>query len=160
MSTGQLWDRVSAYLAAEALELDDLEVSGSGRGKVIRVIVDGPEQVDVDRLARLSRGLSRMLDEDEPFPGAYTLEVSSPGLERTLRRPEHFAKSVGRVVTVKTAHEVDGATAHRGTVVATTDDGFVVEVNGANRTIRFDEVAKARTVFEWGPKPKPGTKSG
>jgi ribosome maturation factor RimP len=156
----QLWARFEEYLAAESLDLDDIEVTGGGKGKVIRVTVDGADGVDVGRLARLSRGMARMLDEDEPFADAYTLEVTSPGLERKLRRPSHYAKSIGRVVVATTTTEVDGATAHRGTIVAADDDGFVVEVNGTNRTIRFDEVAKARTVFEWGAKPKPGTKSG
>jgi len=101
-----------------------------------------------------------MLEADEPFAGSYTLEVSSPGLERKLRRPAHYAKSIGRLVSVKTIGEVDGATSHKGTVVATTDDGFVVEAGGSQRTIRFDDVAKARTVFEWRPSPKPGKRSG
>lgn len=156
---GQFWSRVEDYLAAESLELDDLVVAGGGRSRVIKVIVDG-EQVDVDRLAAVSRGLSRMLDADDPIDGSYTLEVSSPGLERSLRRPSHYAKSVGRLVNVKTTHEVDGMTAHKGTIVAVTDDGFVLEVDGVQRTIRYEDVAKARTVFEWGPQPKPGKKSG
>jgi ribosome maturation factor RimP len=156
---GQLWSRIEDYLGAESLELDDLVVAGGGRGKVIKVIVDG-ERVDVDRLAAVSRGLSRMLDADDPIDGSYTLEVSSPGLERSLRRPNHYAKSVGRLVNVKTTHEIDGTSAHKGTILAAEEDEFVLDVAGSRRTIRYEDVAKARTVFEWGPRPKPGKKSG
>ncbi len=156
----KLWARLEDYLGAESLELDDLEVTGGGKGKVIRVTVDGELPVDVGRLARLSRGMARMLDEDEPFEGPYTLEVTSPGLERKLRRPSHYVKSIGRMVSVKTVSEVDGATSHKGEVVATTEEGFVVEGESWRRTIRYDEVAKARTVFVWGTSPKPGKKSG
>lgn len=74
-----LWGLVEPYLAAERLELDDLELSGRGRGRVVRIIVDG-EDVGVDRLAELSRGLSRLLDDEPGLQDSYRLEVSSPGL--------------------------------------------------------------------------------
>ena len=79
--TDRLWADVESYVAAERIELDDLEVLGEGPAKIVRVTVDG-EGLGVDRIADLSRGLSRIFDEIDPFDGAYTLEVSSPGLER------------------------------------------------------------------------------
>ena len=83
-----IWDVVEPYLAAERLELDDLELSGQGRGRILRVTVDG-DDVDVDRLANLSRGLSRLLDNETDLQDQYQLEVSSPGLGPTkiTRRP-------------------------------------------------------------------------
>ena len=80
------------------LELYDIEQSGA----TLQILVSGPGGVDVGALSTLSRAVSRTLDEHDPIPGKYLLEVSSPGLERPLRRPEHYQGAVGSDVTVKT----------------------------------------------------------
>ena len=119
--------------------------------------VDAPGSVDVDHLASLSRGLSRLLDREDPVNGSYTLEVSTPGLERKLRTPRHYEKSIGREVKVKTHRPVGDARQHRGVLKAADDEGCVVEVAaGEERRIGYDNVASARTVFEWVTSPKPG----
>jgi ribosome maturation factor RimP len=155
----RLWRVLEPYVAAEGIELDDLEVRGGGRSRLVQVVVDAPGGVDVDRVAELARGLSRVLDEADPLDGSYTLEVGSPGLERALRRPAHYRKSVGREVSITTSVPVDGATHHSG-VVATADDEAVTITtrNEAHRTIPFDAIAKARTVFRWERNQKPGHK--
>ena len=99
-NVAEIWDVVGPYLSAEHLELDDVEVSGRGPGQVLRIVVDG-KGVDVDRLAEVSRGVSRLLDNQTGIDQAYQLEVTSPGLERKLRRPSHYTKSVGREVVAK-----------------------------------------------------------
>lgn len=155
----RLWEAIEPFVAEEGIELDDLEVVGSGHASIVRVTIDagdGSGSVDVDRIARISRSVSRMLDEDDPVSGSYTLEVTSPGLERKLRRPRHYEKSIGRAVKVKTMQPVDEATNHRGTLVASDDKGFVLEVDGEERSIAFDDVVSARTVFVWEKNPKPG----
>jgi ribosome maturation factor RimP len=154
----RLWGVVEPYVAAEGVELDDLEVVGSGPGTVVRVTVDGPEPVDVDHIAALSRGVSRLLDAEDPVSGSYTLEVTSPGLERKLRRPRHFEKSLGREIKVKTRHPVGEASQHRGVLSQVDEDGFLVDVDGEERRIAFDEVASARTVFVWEKAAKPGSR--
>ena len=98
--SADIWTVVEPYLAAERLELDDVELLGRGPGTLLRVVVDG-EDVNIDRLADVSRGISRLLDNETELVDAYRLEVTSPGLERDLRRPSHYAKSVGREVVVK-----------------------------------------------------------
>lgn len=164
-TTERLWALVAPYVEAEGIELDDLEVLGQGKGTIVRVTVDGPEAeggdrpvVGVDRIAALSRGLSRLLDAEDPVAGSYTLEVSSPGLERKLRRPNHYGKSLGREVKVKTHAPVEDARQHRGTLTANDAEGFTLEVDGRPRTIAYANVASARTVFEWEKAPKPGTR--
>lgn len=154
----RLWGVVEPYVAAEGVELDDLEVVGSGPGTVVRVTVDGPEPVDVDHIAALSRGVSRLLDAEDPVSGSYTLEVTSPGLERKLRRPRHFEKSLGREIKVKTRHPVGDASQHRGVLSQVDEDGFLVDVDGEERRIAFDEVASAGTVFVWEKAAKPGSR--
>ena len=156
---GQLWKLCEDYLASEGLELDDLEVAGHGP-RVLRITIDNDGGVDVEQLAGASRALSRLLDEMDPFDGPYSLEVTSPGLERSLRRPLHFEKSIGRDVTVKTSVEVAGFLHHRGVLETVGPDEFVVRVDGAPRRIAFGQVRSARTRFEWKKQPKSARKPG
>ena len=155
----RLWAIIEPYLAAEGIELDDVELLGGTGAPLVRVTVDAPDGVDVDRLAELSRGIGRLLDAEDPVAGPYTLEVSSPGLERKLRRPRHYEKSVGREVKVKTFGPVAGERVHRGRLVAADDDPDVVGVEGEERRFAYDDVASARTVFVWEKAAKPGKKT-
>ncbi|MDP8958757.1 MAG: ribosome maturation factor RimP [Actinomycetota bacterium] len=157
-ATEGLWALLQPYLAAEGLELDDLELLGQGRRRLLRVTVDAEGGVDVDWIAEASQRMSRLLDQENAIPGPYTLEVTSPGLERKLRRPEHFRKAVGQEVVVKTAGEVGGERLHQGVLDEADQKGFVVRVDGDPRRVGFEEVASARTVFRWEPAPKPGRK--
>ena len=152
----RLWAVIEPYVAAEGIELDDLEIVGKEPGVVVRVTLDADDGVGVEKLAEVSRRLSRLFDEEDPVAGSYTLEVSSPGLERKLRRPPHYEKSVGRSVKVKSRIPVHGDYSHRGVLKETTGDGFVVEVEGEERQIAYGDVASARTVFEWEKASKPG----
>lgn len=156
----RLWEALEPYLEAEGVELDDLDIRGRGSGRIVRVTVDAPGGLGVDRIAELSRGLSRVLDEAGDMSGAYTLEVSSPGLERRLRRPAHFAKAVGREVDVKTAGPIEGEQRHRGILSQMEDGALVVAVGGSRRTIPLGSVTEAKTVFRWEKAPKPGGKRG
>ena len=152
----RLWELLEPWLAAEGVELDDLEVLGIGAGRLVRVTVDAPGGVDVGRIADLSRGVSRILDEADFTGGSYTLEVSSPGLERPLRRPSQFRKALGREVVVKTTEAVSGSRSHRGILTSVGDTEVLVAVDGVDRPIPFDHVSQARTVFRWEKAPKPG----
>jgi ribosome maturation factor RimP len=155
----RLWGVVEPYVAAEGVELDDLLVVGNGRGRVVRVILDAEEPLGVERIADLSRGISRLMDDDDPLQGSYTLEVGSPGLERPLRRPEHYRKSLGREVTVKTRREIAGSRRHRGLLEAAGDSDFEIDSDGTPLRIPYDAVEWARTIFTWSRSPKPGTKA-
>ncbi len=149
-----IWELIEPYLAAERLELDDLELTGQGKGRILRVTVDGDE-VDVDRLAELSRGLSRLLDHETDLQDSYQLEVSSPGLERKLRRPSHFKKSVGREVKAKVSLGDRNATLN-GVITDAEDDSFTIEGDEGTRTFSYEDVVTAKTVFRWEKAPKPG----
>jgi ribosome maturation factor RimP len=145
---------VEPYLAAERLELDDVELRGRGPGTLLRVVVDG-ENVDIDRLADVSRGISRLLDDETELDDAYRLEVTSPGLERDLRRPSHYAKSVGREVVVKIA-DGDTKTTIRGVLADAGEDSFTIESEGGETVVDYQDVLTAKTVFRWEKAPKPG----
>ncbi len=149
-----IWSLVEPYLAAEHLELDDLELSGTGNGRLLRVVVDG-EDTNVDRLADVSRGISRLLDNESDLDGSYQLEVTSPGLERKLRRPSHFIKSVGREAKLKVNQGERNRTL-RGIISDANDETFTVDVEDESLVVSYRDVLTARTVFRWEKAPKPG----
>ncbi len=153
----QIWGLVGPYVAAEGIELDDVEVLGGG--KLLRVVVEGDGPIGVDRIADLSRGIARLIENDDPFPGAYTLEVTSPGLERKLRRPAQFRKAVGSDVHIKTFKKIADEKHHRGQLTAVDDAAIVVSVDGDERRIEMTDVSSARTVFIWEKGAKPGKKA-
>lgn len=133
-------------------ELYDVELAGA----TVRVLVDRVGGVALDDLERLSREISGVLDEADPIPDRFYLEVSSPGLERPLRRPRHFQSAVGSTVKVKTLPTVEGDRRVDGVLVAADDDGVTVETAAGPRHVAYGDIDKARTVFEWGPTPKQG----
>jgi ribosome maturation factor RimP len=150
---------VAPLVEAAGASLYDLEYAGG----VLRITVEHPDGVDLGLIASLTREVSRTLDEVDPIAGQYTLEVSSPGLERALRRPEHFVGAIGSLVAIKARAGVEGDRRIRGVLLAADDDTITVAPSaaepGSARVLAHDDVEKARTVFEWGPTPKPGTGS-
>lgn len=144
------------------LQLDLYDVER--RSGTIRVTIDTPPGsdggIDLDTLALATRLISSEIDAVDPVPGRFTLEVTSPGLERPLRTAAHFAREVGKDITVRlVGSAVSEGTERRvdGRLVAADGDEFTLALaDGSERTIRVGDVDKARTVFEWGPKPKPG----
>jgi len=150
-----LFAALRPVVAAADLELVDVEL----RSGVLLVTVDRPGGVDLQALTDANRVVSPVLDELDPIPGTYTLEVSSPGVERTLRTPDHFAKAVGETVSVKTRPQVPGDRRLRGRLVASDGEGFELEMDdgGAGaRRLSYTDIDRARTVFVWGPEPRRG----
>ena len=144
---------VEPLLARQSLSVYDIEVSGSQ----VRVTIEaaGPDEghsVDLDTIAHATRLISVALDEHDPIPHKYTLEVSSPGLERALRTPAHFRGAIGSAVSVKTVPSFEGERRIKGTLTAADDDGITVD----GTLLAYRDIEKARTVFEWGSAPKPG----
>lgn len=143
---------VTPFVVDHQLELYDVELTGGA----LRILVDRPGGADLEAIGALTRAISNALDEVDPLPGRYTLEVSSPGLERPLRTPAHFAAAVGETVGIKTVPGCPGERRVEGTLVATDESGITVETPEGSRSLALDEIEKARTVFSWGPAPKPG----
>jgi ribosome maturation factor RimP len=146
------------------LDLYDLEF----RGGTLRVTIDRPagveEGLDMEAIALASRLIGRELDHEDPMGGHYTLEVTSPGLERSLRTPVHFQKSIGKTVALRLRDTVtpDGVRTERrlqGVLVAADEQSATIQLNDAaltERVVPYDKIDRARTVFVWGPAPKPG----
>ena len=143
---------VEPLLAGVGLDLFDVELSGA----TLRVLVDRDGGVDLDTVSRASQLVSDALDRADPLPSRYVLEVSSPGVERPLRTPDHFRRAVGATVAVRTQADVEGERRVEGALDAADDDGIVV----AGRRLRYPEIERARTVFSWGPAPRPAQSKG
>ncbi len=168
-STSSLEDRVTALLTVPisklGVELIDVEFNGG----TLRVLVDTEHErleggVDSNTLATVNRAIGPILEEEDPIPGRYTLEVSSPGVERRLSKFDHYDRSIGEEVVVKL---IAGAREYRrvkGILTAADAEGFEVEVaefDGVDQSevlperISYDDVDRTKTVFNWGPTPKP-----
>jgi ribosome maturation factor RimP len=149
-------DVVLPLLTERDLDLYDIDVAGP----VVKVVVDRPTGLDLDVLADATRAVSRALDEADPIAGAYTLEVSSPGLERRLRTPRHFARAVGESVKIKLTPAAGNARGGErrleGEVVAADDDGLTLRTGSGDERLAYDDIDRAHTVFVWAPAPKPG----
>jgi ribosome maturation factor RimP len=149
-----LYGELSPVVGALGLDLVDVELSAGA----VRVTVDRAGGVDLDALADANRAVSAVLDRIDPLPGRYALEVSSPGVERRLRTAEHFARAVGETVTVRLVPGSGDVRRLQGRLVSADGGGIVVdgpEVPGVSARIPYDQVERARTVFEWGSKPAP-----
>ena len=144
-------DLAEAVARRRSLLLWDVEMGGQPGRAVVRVYVDSEKGgVDLDTVAEVSEEISRGLDLKDPIGGRYTLEVSSPGLERTLRLPRHFELCVGRKVVMKTRERLVGDS-HRleGTIATAGPDVVKLEVDSDSVEVPYDQIKSARTVFEW-----------
>jgi ribosome maturation factor RimP len=149
---------VAPVVDALGLRLYDVELSGSGAGRVLRVTVASDGGLDLDAITRATQAISPVVDGEPALAGPYLLEVSSPGVERALRRPEHYLGARGEQVSIK-YHTESGPQRVHGVLLDADDARCVVDVDGASVDIAYDHVTSARTVFEWGAQPRPGAPS-
>ena len=138
----QLLEALSPRAEEEGVEIVTVEVVGAKKAPTIRVYIDTPGGVSFDELTAAQSWIDGIMDEIDPFPGAYTLEVSSPGIDRPLRTREHFARFVGETAVVKLAHPLEGHSNWTGTIVSA-DDDIVIEAEEATVHIPFDSIKRA-----------------
>ena len=149
-----LCSELSSVVEELGLELVDVELSGG----TVRVTVDRDGGVDLDGLAEANRAVSGLLDRLDPMPGRYTLEVSSPGLERRLRTPAHFTRARGEMVSLRLLPGTGESRRLEGRLVEADDSGVRVDgpaIPGGSAHVAYETIERARTVFEWGAKPAP-----
>jgi ribosome maturation factor RimP len=125
---------------------------------VLRLVVDRPGGADLDALSELSRQVAHHLDLEGFESDPYELEVSTPGLERSLHEPAHFQRSVGEQVKVKTTAPLAGLKTHTGTLISADDVGVTIAVPSSQETssrgteelrVSYADIASARTVVDW-----------
>jgi ribosome maturation factor RimP len=138
---------IAAPLAAgEGLELVDVELGGAGGRTTLRLFIDRDGGVSLDDCSSVSRAVSAALDVEDPIQGTYDLEVSSPGLDRPLRTPEHFSKYAGEEVRVKAygpIAELENRKTFAGTLRGFEEGRALVEVDGKLFRVPFEQIAKA-----------------
>jgi ribosome maturation factor RimP len=141
LSQTRLRELVEPIVIEAGYDLEELTVSPAGRRSVVRLVVDRDGGVDLDAVAEVSRAVSAVLDDAESLGEApYVLEVTSPGVDRPLTEPRHWRRNIGRMVT---ASEV------KGRIREVTDDGVVIEDNGAVETISFTDLPAGHIVLEF-----------
>jgi ribosome maturation factor RimP len=141
---------VEPVLEGRGLELVDVEYRREARGSVLRLLVDRPDGVDLDELSRLSRECSDLLDVEDAVPGAYTLECSSPGINRPLRVPAHFARYVNRKVRLRTVDAIDGQRNFFGRLLEVTPSGILLDDStGKEVSIPFPLIERAHYEHEF-----------
>jgi ribosome maturation factor RimP len=137
----------SIKLAVESLgaKLYDITTTKEHDRNIFRVLVTADGGISLDKCAEISRMISPILDVDEPMSGEYILEVSSPGIERKLRKKEHFIASVGEKVKIK-----DFATeTYKGELIFADNDKIVVKTEFGDEELTYDSILAAATYFEW-----------
>ncbi len=128
----------------------DVEYVKEGADMILRVTIDNDEGITIDDCERMTRAIDPILDEADPIEDSYLLEVSSPGIERELSRPEHFDFCEGADVELRLFAPVDGSKAWRGILKGLNEQGqIVIEVAGTDRAFDASAVSKAKTVFEF-----------
>jgi ribosome maturation factor RimP len=137
---------VEPAVTAAGYDLEDVTVTAAGRRSVVRVIVDRDDGVDLDAVAEVARLVSDTLDADDPTGDApYTLEVSSPGVDRPLTEPRHWRRASGRLVK---AGVRDGADV-TGRVVGSDDSGVTFDVDGEQRNVPYDALGPGKVQVEF-----------
>lgn len=126
-------------------ELVAVELSG-GDTSIVRIYIDTPNGVGVDDCAKASRQFSAILDVEDPIANKYTLEVSSPGMDRPLAKALHFKAVVGQDVKIKMTTLVNGRRRFTGELIEATDEFAVVEVDGEQSELPYDDMDRARLV--------------
>ena len=130
-------------------ELVDLEYSPGRTRALLRIFIDRAQGVGLDDCERASREISALFDVEDPVPTGYTLEVSSPGLDRVLRTPAHFERFVGERVHVELRNPRDGRRRYTGQLTALRDTGIELNVDGAMVAVSFAEIGRARLAPLW-----------
>jgi ribosome maturation factor RimP len=142
-------DIADSLLTDEGLELVDLEYRREGRRWVLRLFIDKEGGVTVENCATVSRELGDILDAKDAIPEAYVLEVSSPGLNRRVRKREDFSRFVGRKVEVRLTALRDGRRKMVGTILGVEGEAVVVAAPEATYTIALEDIARATLVYEF-----------
>ncbi|MFB6364005.1 ribosome maturation factor RimP [Paenibacillus elgii] len=140
---------VRPFLDENGFELVDIEYVKEGGNWFLRVYVDKEGGIDIDDCGRISEYLSAKLDEKDPIESAYFLEVSSPGAERPLKKPQDYRRAIGEHVFVTTYEPVNGLKEFEGTLVSYDEQTVVVEVGKKKHEIPFDKVAGARLAIKF-----------
>jgi len=145
----RLEELIQPFLAAQGAELVELQYGWPKRGRgILRLFVDRPGGITIEELTRISRVVGGLLEVHDVIPGSYTLEVSSPGLTRALKKPEDYQRYVGRLVRVTTRAPWEGRQVHCGILQGLRDDQVCLQEGESVSCIPLSEIARARLAID------------
>jgi ribosome maturation factor RimP len=147
----RVWQLAAQLVEGERMEIVDIEFrhEGSRGGRVLRLYLDKEGGPNVDDLSRISRQLSELLDGEDTIDGTYTLEVSSPGINRPLKKPAHFARFVGKRIRVRTRDLIDGRRSFLGILGQVVEDSVILTQEGKRYQIPFSMIEKSNYDHDW-----------
>ena len=150
-TVARIWQLAVPLAETEGMEIVDIELrrEGGRGGRVLRLYLDKEGGPNMDELSRVSRELSDVLDLQDVVEGAYTLEVSSPGINRPLKRPEHFARFVGKRVRVRTREMIDGRRSFVGQLLQVWPERIALNQDGRKCEIPFSLIEKSNYEHDW-----------
>jgi ribosome maturation factor RimP len=140
---------LDSLLLGEGLELVDVQYRREGRGKILRIYIDKQGGITIGDCAKISRELGTLLDVHDIVPGSYTLEVSSPGLDRSLKKPKDFERFTGKKVKIKTKNDIQQRKVFVGRLLDFINDEALVEVDGCTYFIPYNEIEKANLELDF-----------
>lgn len=150
-TVSRVWEIAAPLAADEGMEIIDIELRREGRrgGRVLRLYLDKEGGPSLDDLTRVSRQLSNLLDLHVAVDGPYTLEVSSPGVNRLLKRLEHFVRFIGKRIRVRTREVIQGRRSFLGLLKEVREGGIVLSQEGAEFHIPLSVIEKANYEHDW-----------
>lgn len=146
MTKDELTALIEPAIESLGYELSDIDVKLGGKDGFLRIYIDRPEGIVIEDCESVSRQVSAILDVEDPLPGHYVLEVSSPGLDRTLTKPAHFQRFMGEDVRVKLRFPLDGRRNFRGALRSADEEKIEVEVDGESHSLPLATIESARLV--------------
>jgi len=145
----QLQAIIEPAVTALGYELVGIELLSQGKHSVLRVYIDHEEGISVDDCADVSHQVSAVLDVEDPITGLYTLEVSSPGLDRPLFTEAHYQRYTGQQAEIRLRSPLEGRRKFKGRLQSVQDGQVVIEVDGVEYSLSLDNIEKANLVHEW-----------
>jgi len=142
----RLTEILEPAVEAAGYELIGIEYMRAGKHSILRLFIDHADGIDVDACAKVSRQVGAVLDVEDPITNEYSLEVSSPGLDRPLFKPHHYSERVGEIVSLQTVMPTDGRRKFKGTIVSVDGQMVTLNVDGKEYTLALMNVKKANIV--------------
>jgi len=146
MTGDELTKQLQPTIERLGYELWALEAKLGGKGGVVRVFIEHPDGIGLEDCEKVSLAISALLDVEDPLPGQYNLEVSSPGLDRKLTKSEHFQRFEGETLKVSMRFPIEGRKRFRGPLVSSDDENIVIEVDGESHSLPIATIDTARLV--------------
>lgn len=148
--TEEIQGVIDPILASMQLELVDLDLQTQGRRSLLRIYIDKVGGVTIEDCSQANRFIGHALEVSDPFPGPYTLEVSSPGLDRPLKKLDDYLRYKGRLAKIKLTEPIDGNWTVIGRLIGVQDNRITIRPEkGEDLSISLSGIAKARLEVEW-----------